>query len=107
MQNGTSSTRAASAPGRLAAAGRADEEHVRLLELDVIDLVAGVDPLVVVVDGDREDLLGPLLADDVLVEGVLDLVRVRELRRRLLGARRLEHLLFDDLLAELMHSSQM
>ena len=67
---------------RLAGAGRADEQHVRLLELDLVDLVAGVDPLVVVVDGDREDLLGPLLADDVLVERVLDLVRVRELGGR-------------------------
>ena len=85
---------------RLAGAGRADEQDVRLLELDVVDLVAGVDPLVVVVDRDREDLLGPLLADDVLVERVLDLVRVGELGRRRLGPRRLEHLLFDDLLAE-------
>ena len=64
---------------RLAGAGRPDQQHVRLLELDLVDLVAGVDPLVVVVDRDREDLLGPLLADHVLVERVLDLVRVREL----------------------------
>src|SRR4051794_26749738 len=62
--------------------------------------MASIDPLVVVVDGDGEDLLGPILADDVLVESVLDLVRVRELRRRLLGTGRLEHLLLDDLLAE-------
>ena len=58
---------------RLAGAGRPDEQDVRLLELDVVDRVAGVDPLVVVVDRDREDLLGPLLADDVLVERGLDL----------------------------------
>ena len=70
---------------RLARAGRADQQDVRLLELDLVDLVAGVDPLVVVVDRDREDLLGPLLADHVLVERVLDLVRVRELGRRRLG----------------------
>ena len=85
---------------RLAGAGRADEQDVRLLELDVVDRVAGVDPLVVVVDGDREDLLGLLLADDVLVERSLDLRRVRELGGLRLGARRLEHLLLDDLLAE-------
>ena len=85
---------------RLAAAGRADQQHVRLLELDLVDLVAGVDPLVVVVDRDREDLLGPLLADHVLVERVLDLVRVRELGGRRLRARRLEQLLLDDLLAQ-------
>jgi hypothetical protein len=64
---------------RLAAAGRSDEQDVRLAELDLVDLVAGVDALVVVVDGDRQDLLGLVLADDVRVELVLDLVRAREL----------------------------
>jgi hypothetical protein len=53
---------------RLARAGRPDEQHVRLLQLDLVDEVAGVDPLVVVVDGDRQDLLGAILADHVLVE---------------------------------------
>jgi hypothetical protein len=85
---------------RLARAGRPDQQHVGLLELDLVDLVAGVDPLVVVVDRDRQDLLGPLLADDVLVERVLDLVRVRELGARRLRTRRLEELLLDDLLAQ-------
>ena len=64
---------------RLAGAGRPDEEDVRLLELDLVDGVTGVDPLVVVVDRDRQDLLGPLLADDVLVERGLDLARVGQL----------------------------
>ena len=101
MQNGTSRTRArVCASSVLPEPGRADQQHVRLLELDLVDLVAGVDPLVVVVDGDREDLLGPLLADHVLVERVLDLVRVRELRARALRARRLEQLFLDDLLAQ-------
>ena len=85
---------------RLAAAGRPDEQDVRLLELDLVDRGAGVDPLVVVVDGDREDLLGPLLADHVLVERVLDLVRVRELGASRPSGAALEHLLLDDLLAE-------
>ena len=54
---------------RLARAGRADQQDVRLLQLDVVatarrDLVA----LVVVVDRDGEPLLGFVLADDVLVE---------------------------------------
>ena len=63
--------------------------------------VAGADALVVVVDGDREDLLGALLADDVLVERVVDLARVGQLRCGRLRARRLEHLLVDDLPAEI------
>ena len=46
----------------LAAAGRAQHEDVRLGELDAVAvaaaLVAGLDPLVVVVDGDRERALG-------------------------------------------------
>ena len=58
---------------RLAAAGRADQEDVALVDLDVAAaVVAEAEPLVVVVDGDGEDLLGPLLADDVLVELLLD-----------------------------------
>src|SRR5207244_9538477 len=85
---------------RLARPGRSDEEDVRLLELDLIDRRTGIDPLVVVVNRDREDLLGPILADDVLIEGERDLARVGELRRRRLRLRLVEHLLLDDLLAE-------
>jgi hypothetical protein len=58
---------------RLARARRADEQDVALLELDVVGVGGGVDALVVVVDGDAEDLLRALLADDVLVEDGLDL----------------------------------
>src|SRR5215468_870244 len=60
----------------LAAAGRAEQEDVRLLQLDVVGADLGVDALVVVVDRDGEDLLGALLADHVLVEHVLDLGRL-------------------------------
>src|SRR5205823_8680637 len=48
---------------RLAAAGGADEQDVRLAELDIVDTVSGADALVVVVDGDREDALRLVLAD--------------------------------------------
>src|SRR6185436_7517071 len=81
-------------------AGLRERRRVGDAERDVVDRVAGVDPLVVVVDGDREDLLGPLLADDVLVERELDLAGVRELGNRRLRLGLLEHLLFDDFLAE-------
>src|SRR5205085_4726950 len=74
---------------RLAGTGGADQQDVRLLELDVAVALgpgrlhagpgarglARVDALVVVVDGDGEDLLGALLADDVVIEEGLDLDR--------------------------------
>ena len=96
---------------RLAGAGGADEQDVRLLELDVLGAgarlarAAGgrggllrVDALVVVVDGDREDLLRAVLADHVVVEEALDLGgRGQRDRRAALVALRL---LRDDVVAE-------
>ena len=70
---------------RLAGAGRPDQQDVRLGELDVVAaarLLLNLEPLVVVVDGDRELLLGQLLADDVLVEELLDLGRRGQRRAR-------------------------
>src|SRR5213596_772427 len=79
---------------RLAAARRPDEQDVRLLQLDVARDMLRVDALVVVVDRDRQDLLGALLADHVLVEDLLDLGRLRHRR----GGR--ESLLLVDLLGD-------
>ena len=63
---------------RLAGAGRPDEQDVPLLQLDVVDgLPRRADALVVVVDGDGEDLLGLLLPDDVLAELLVDVLRRR------------------------------
>src|SRR5882724_600446 len=57
----------------------ADEQDVRLLELDLaVRLLGKVDALVVVVDGDRELLLGLLLADDVLIQQRFDFLRLRQ-----------------------------
>ena len=54
---------------RLAGAGGADEHDVRLGQLDfTAALPVHVDPLVVVVNRDRQLLLGLLLTDHVLVE---------------------------------------
>ena len=84
---------------RLAAAGRAEQQDVALLQLDRVLLVAaGLDALVVVVDGDGERALGGLLADDVAVEEVVDLAGLGELVPLELGA--LGELLLDDLVAE-------
>ena len=66
---------------RLARAGRPDEQDVRLRQLDFVPaarLLLDFQPLVVVVDGDRELLLRLLLADDVLVQELLDLDRHRQ-----------------------------
>ena len=91
-------------------AGRPDEEDVRLLELDVLGAGARlpgplrprglprVDALVVVVDGDREDLLRLVLPDHVVVEEALDLGRGRQRHRR--AALVALGLLRDDVVAE-------
>ena len=43
-------------------------------EFDVVGFDFGVDALVVVIDGDGEDLLGVVLAHDVFVEALVDLL---------------------------------
>ena len=85
----------------LPAAGGPDQQDVGLGQLDpgVTGTVAlGLDPLVVVVDGDGERLLGLVLADDVLVEELADLDRLGQLvPLDLVG---LGQFLFDDLVTE-------
>src|SRR5262249_15014117 len=66
----------------LPAARGADQEDVALLDFDVVERDLRAEPLVVVVDGDREDLLRALLRYDVLVEPALDLERGRERPRK-------------------------
>ena len=84
---------------RLAAAGRADQQDVRLRQLDVVVLGGMGEALVVVVDGDRQHALGVGLADDVVVENLADLLRRRH------AVARLHHrglvLLADDVHAQL------
>ena len=62
---------------RLAAAGRPDEQDVRLGELDIGALGAVVQPLVMVVHRHRQHALGALLADHIIVEHVADFLRRR------------------------------
>jgi hypothetical protein len=52
----------------------------------------------VVVDGDREGALGSILADDVLLQDVVDLARLRQVLQ--LEGRRRRQLLVDDLVTE-------
>ena len=68
---------------RLAAAGRPDEQDVRLRQLDVVVLGLVVEPLVVVMDRDREHLLRVVLADHVVVEDLADFLRRRDAVARL------------------------
>ncbi len=84
----------------LAAAGGPDEDDVRLLQLDVVaTALRAPNPLVVVVDGHRQLLLGQLLADHVVVEIGLDLGRLGQLGEG--DLLRGGELLLDDLVAQL------
>src|SRR5690606_26431966 len=87
---------------RFSAPRGTDQQDVALRELDVLlALVAlpGLEALVVVVHRDGEHFLRRLLADDVLVENRLDLVRLRKLVAAALGF--LVELLTNDVVAEL------
>ena len=72
---------------RLAGAGGADQQDVRLRQFDVVVLGGVVQALVMVVNGDREHLLGVLLADDIVVENLADFVRRRHAVLGVLPAR--------------------
>src|SRR3984885_7055607 len=62
---------------RLARTGRSDQQDVRLRKLDIVVLGLTIEPLVVVMDGDREHLLGMALADHVVVQDLADFLRRR------------------------------
>src|SRR6516162_1146016 len=68
---------------RLARAGRADQQDVRLRELDVVVLGLVVETLVVIIDRDREHLLGVVLADDIVVKNFANLLGRRNAVARL------------------------
>ena len=72
---------------RLAGAGRPDQQDVGLRELDIVVLGLMVEPLVVIVNGDREHLLGVILTDHVVIENLADLLRAWECRRATSPAR--------------------
>jgi hypothetical protein len=85
----------------LATASRAEQEDVRLLDLDVGTLAAEREPLVVAVDGDGEHPLGVLLPDHVFVEMGHDLAGRGDRREELLARASAALLLVEDRLAEL------
>ena len=67
----------------------------------LLGVLAVDQPLVVVVDGDGQDLLGAVLVDHVLVELLLDLARGRDVGEEGLGDPPAPSLLVEDRLAEL------
>jgi len=86
---------------RLAGAGRSQQEDVRLVEDDLGELALVGQAFVVVVDGHGEDLLGVVLADDVLVELAHDLARRRDLEERLAPGAAAAPLLIENGLAQI------
>ena len=64
----------------LAGAGGADQQDVRLRQLHLgVPHAVHVDPLAVVVNRDRQLLLGGLLPDHVLIQKLLDFQGLRDL----------------------------
>ena len=84
---------------RLARTGRTDQQDVRLRQLNVVVLGLVIEPLVVIVDRDRQHLLGMALADHVVIEDLADFLRGRNAVARL--HQRGLVLLTDDVHAEL------
>jgi len=68
---------------RLAAAGRADQQNVRLRQLDITVLAGVIEALVVIVNRNGEHFLCVLLADDIVVEHAADFLRRRHAVARL------------------------
>ncbi len=58
---------------RFATAGRAEQKDIRLLKLDLTRAHLAIDALVVIVNGNRENFLRPVLPDHILVEDRFDL----------------------------------
>ncbi len=86
---------------RLARAGGPDQEDVGLGELDLVVLRQVLQPLVVVVDRDGEDLLRRVLADHIGIEDLADLARRGKVGLRALAALIGRRLLADDVVAQL------
>ena len=84
---------------RLARPGGSEQEDIRFAQLHVVGAHLRVDALVVVVDGDREDLLRAILAYDVVVQDPLDVGGLGNCRQAEVLAVLLD-LLGDDVVAQ-------
>ena len=61
----------------LTGTGRSDHQDVRLLNVDVLDFRG--DALVVVINRYRQHLLRLILSDDILIEEIMDLLRLQKM----------------------------
>ena len=86
---------------RLAGAGRPEQQDVRLIDFDVGAFGAQRQPLVVAVNGHGQNLLGVILADDVIVQMGDDFARRGNSREELLAAAAAAAFLVEDRLAKL------
>src|SRR5690606_8190757 len=81
------------------ASGGADHDDIALLQFHVIHFGGTVDPLVMVVNGHGQRLLGMVLPDDVLIEDIPDFLGFGQVAEvEVLFA---SQLLLDDLIAQL------
>jgi hypothetical protein len=79
MAKGTSRMQASvCAKQRLSGTGRTDQQDVRLREFDVVVLGLVFEAFVVIVNRDREHLLGVVLANHVVVENLAEFLRRRD-----------------------------
>ena len=89
---------------RLADAGRAEQQDVRLAQLHIAD-IAEINALVMVINRDRKRDFGALLPNDIFVQLFLDLVRLEHgdllLLPVLAGARRGRRVVVQHALAKL------
>ena len=97
---------------RLAAAGRADQKDVALVDFDVVDQrrgnslggrrrFGGRQALVMIMDRDGQRLFGVLLADHVLIQKFLDLPRAGNAAEERLAAGQLALFLADDVVSQI------
>ena len=76
-----------------------EQQNVALLQLHVVGTDAGVDTLIVIVHGHRQGFFGRLLADYVLVQDFLNLLRSGYVAE--FDINFIVHLFFNDLVAQL------
>src|SRR5581483_8942035 len=86
---------------RFARAGWADQQNLGLLQLDVVGRAAHVHALVMVVDRDRERLLGAFLTDHILIEDVIDFFGLWNVAKAQVLVDVLVELFLNDLVTEL------